>query len=131
VARKRILIVDDDRLVAETLRTMVTAQGDVDVQVITDGPQAAALLQTEPLLDAVICDLTMPGIDGITLYEALGRRGSPLARRFLLVTGGVVTDAASRFLAARAVPYLQKPFDGRQLQKVLAPLLDHSPDEPA
>ena len=121
--RKRILIVDDDRLVAETLRQMVAAQADVDVQVMTDGPQAAALLQTEPRLDAVICDLGMPGIDGITLYESLGRRGSPLARRFLLVTGGAVSDAASRFLAASAVPRLEKPFDSGQLQRMLAPLL--------
>ncbi len=121
--RKRILIVDDDRLVAETLRAMVAAQADVDVQVMTDGPQAAALLQTEPRLDAVICDLEMPGIDGITLYETLGRRGSPLARRFLLVTGGAVTSAASKFLAAKAVPYLEKPFDSGQLRKMLAPLL--------
>jgi len=123
VGQKRILIVDDDRLVAETLRAMVVAQGDVEVQVVTDAPQAAALLQTDPLLDAVICDLGMPGIDGITLYETLGRRGSPLARRFLLVTGGAVTDAASSFLASSPVPRLQKPFDSGQLQKVLAPLL--------
>lgn len=123
MGRKRVLIVDDDRLVAESLRAMIAARADVDVQVVTDGPQAAALLQTEPRLDAVICDLGMPGIDGITLYEALGRRGSPLARRFLLVTGGAVTDAASRLLAASAVPYLEKPFDSSQLHKMLAPLL--------
>jgi CheY-like chemotaxis protein len=123
MGRKRILIVDDDRLVAETLRAMVIAQGDVDVQVVTDGPQAAALLQTDPRLDAVICDLAMPGIDGITLYETLGRRGSPLARRFLLVTGGAVTEEASSLLSASAVPCLTKPFDRGQLQKMLAPLL--------
>jgi len=123
VGRKRVLIVDDNRLVAESLRAMVSAQSDVDVQVVTDGAQAAALLQAEPPLDAVICDLGMPGIDGITLFQALGRRGSPLASRFLLITGGAITDAASGFLAASAVPCLQKPFDSAELRKVLAPLL--------
>jgi CheY-like chemotaxis protein len=121
VDRKRVLIVDDDRLLAETLRVMI---GDrAEVQVITNGPQAAALLEGGAHFDAVICDLGMPGVDGIALYERLRLRGSPLAGRFLLVTGGAFTDSASSFLERAPIPYLEKPFDSQQLGTVLAPFL--------
>jgi CheY-like chemotaxis protein len=118
-----VLIVDDDRLLAETLRALIREQAEAEIQVVTSGRQAASLLESDGRFDAVICDLGMPGIDGIALYERLAQRGSPLARRFLFVTGGVTTDSASSFLARAAVPCLQKPFDSRALGSVLAPLL--------
>jgi len=121
--RKRVLIVDDDRLLAETLRALIREQAQAEIQVVTNGPAAATLLDTDVSFDAVICDLAMPGIDGIALYERLARRGSPLARRFLFVTGGVTSESASAFLARAAVPCLQKPFDSRALGSVLGPLL--------
>ena len=121
--RKRVLIVDDDRLLAETMRALIREQAEAEIQVVTSGPQAATLLESDGRFDAVICDLGMPGIDGIALYERLAKRGSPLAQRFLFVTGGVTTDSASSFLARAAIPCLQKPFDSRALGSALAPLL--------
>jgi len=121
--RKRVLIVDDDRLLAETLRVLIREQAEAEIQVVTSGSQAAKLLDTDVSFDAVICDLAMPGIDGIALYEQLARRGSPLARRFLFVTGGVTSESASSFLARASVPCLQKPFDSRALGSALGPLL--------
>ena len=121
--RKRVLIVDDDRLLAETLRVLIREHAQAEIQVVTSGPAAAKLLETDVRFDAVICDLAMPGIDGIALYERLAHRGSPLARRFLFVTGGVTSESASTFLAHASVPCLQKPFDSRALGSALAPLL--------
>jgi CheY-like chemotaxis protein len=122
-ARKRVLIVDDDRLLAETLRALIREQAEAEIQVVTSGLQAAKLLESDGRFDAIICDLGMPGIDGIALYERLAQRGSPLASRFLFVTGGVFAESTSTFLARASVPCLQKPFDSRTLGSVLAPLL--------
>jgi CheY-like chemotaxis protein len=130
----RILIVDDDRLLAETLRMMIAgfaaqrAAPDVTVEVVTSGREAARLLEADggpdgvaPRYDLIVCDLSMPGVDGLTLYEGLIARGSPLARRFVLVTGGAVTSAAEAAIARHALPCLHKPFDSAQLAETLRP----------
>lgn len=122
---KRILIVDDHRLLAETLRAMIfdfaTSDGDraVTVDAVTSGRRAAAMLESDEGYDLVLCDLAMPGVDGLTLYSSLVARGSALARRFVLVTGGAFTPATAEAIARHGVPYLTKPFDAPALATVL------------
>jgi len=126
---RRILVVDDDRLLAETLRMMIAdfadfaVRQDIAVDVVTSGRDAAGILeaQTGDTYDVVICDLSMPGVDGITLYEGLVSRGSPLARRFVLVTGGAFTPAAAASIERHALPCLHKPFDSARLAETLRP----------
>ena len=129
VGARRILVVDDDRLLAETLRMMIAdfatfelRQG-IGVDVVTSGREAAQILESPGAggLDLVICDLSMPGVDGITLYEGLLARGSPLTQRFVLVTGGAFTPAAEAAVGRHALPYLQKPFDSASLAGTLRP----------
>ena len=127
----RVLVIDDDRLLAETLRMMIAdfasmeIARDVAVEVVTSGRDAARLLEGDADYDLVICDLSMPGVDGLTLYEGLLARGSPLARRFVLVTGGAFTPAATEAIARHALPYLQKPFDSQSLAAALRPVLSN------
>lgn len=120
--KRRILIVDDDRLLAETLRAMIAAETDAEVRVVTSSARAASLLEADVAFDAVICDLGMPGGDGISLHERLNRNGSPVAERFLFMTGGTFSDAASAFLARTRVPCLNKPFESAELHAALADL---------
>jgi CheY-like chemotaxis protein len=126
MTRRRILIVDDERLLAETLRAMIAAESDAEVQIVTSGARAADLIATDGDFDAVICDLAMPGIDGVALYEEIRRRGSPLADRFVLMTGGTFTDATAAFLARTPIPRLDKPFESGQLHAALAELFARS-----
>jgi CheY-like chemotaxis protein len=126
---RRILIVDDDRLLAETLRMMIADFAaselafEIAVDVVTSGREAARVLESADAapFDLVVCDLSMPGVDGITLYEGLLARGSLLAQRFILVTGGAFTPAADAAIARHAVPCLQKPFDSAKLAETLRP----------
>src|SRR5579871_4005691 len=130
---RRILVVDDDRLLAETLRMMIADFAafelghDIAVEVVTSGRDAQRILDAQVgdavAYDVVICDLSMPGVDGITLYESLVARSSVLARRFLLVTGGAFTPAAAAAIERHALPYLQKPFDSAKLAESLRPFL--------
>jgi CheY-like chemotaxis protein len=129
----RILVVDDDRLLAETLRMMIAdfaafeVGRDIAIDIVTSGREAARILEEaavgtdRPTYDLVICDLSMPGIDGITLYESLVSRGSPIAQRFVLVTGGAFTPAAAASIERHALPCLQKPFDSARLAETLRP----------
>ena len=134
VGARRILVVDDNRLLAETLRMMIAdfatfeLKHDVAVDVMTSGLEAATILESPRAdgFDAVICDLSMPGVDGITLYESLLARGSPLAQRFVLVTGGAFTPAAAAAVDRHALPCLQKPFDSAKLAESLRPYFTSS-----
>jgi CheY-like chemotaxis protein len=130
---RRVLVVDDDRLLAETLRMMIAdfaaseIEGVVSVEVVTSGREAARLLDgqvgDDVDYDLVICDLSMPGVDGLTLYESLVGRGSPLAQRFVLITGGAFTPAAADAIVRHALPCLQKPFDSQRLVATLRPFM--------
>jgi CheY-like chemotaxis protein len=110
--QKRILIVDDDRFLTETLRAMIAEHTDAEVKTVADGVQALALLDVDHDFDAVICDISMPG-----------RSGNPLAGRFIFVTGGAFTESANNFLAAGTVPVLEKPFDSSALGAMLGGIL--------
>jgi CheY-like chemotaxis protein len=129
-ASRRILVVDDDRLLAETLRAMIAdfaqfdLRVDVSIEVTTSGRDAARRLEADERFDAVICDLGMPGVSGISLYATLVARHSPLVRRFVLVTGGVFSPADDAFLERHPLACLQKPFDAEQLATMLRPLLE-------
>jgi CheY-like chemotaxis protein len=130
---RRILVVDDDRLLAETLRMMIAdfaafeVGHDIAVELVTSGREAAEIFEASAeagdaaAYDVVVCDLSMPGVDGLTLYEGLVARGSPLARRFVLVTGGAFTQGAAAAIERHALPYLQKPFDSAELAETLRP----------
>ena len=128
-ASRRILVVDDDRLLVETLRAMIADFAELDlgtdvaIEVTTSSRDAARRLESDEPFDAVICDLGMPGVSGISLYAALVARQSPLARRFVLVTGGVFSPADTAFLERHPLPCLQKPFDAGQLATMLRPLM--------
>jgi CheY-like chemotaxis protein len=134
----RVLIVDDDRLLADTLRMMIAdfaafeLRREIAVEAIASGREAARLLADDAPYDVVVCDLSMPGVDGLAIYEGLVARRSPLARRFVLVTGGAFTPAASAAIARHALPCLHKPFDADDLASTLRPYFAAQlPDAPA
>jgi CheY-like chemotaxis protein len=126
---KRILIVDDDLFLAETLRAMIEdyalfdAKMAVAIEIATDGREGARRLEVDGSYDAILCDLAMPGLDGFALFERLRARRSPLAQRFVLVTGGAVRPDLPDAFGGQGPPYLKKPFDSDALGAVLRPLL--------
>ena len=118
-ARRRLLVVDDEPLVAATVRRQLATDFVVDA---ASGTADALARIAADRYDAVVCDVTMEGPDGLELLAALRGREPDLARRMLFVTGGA-SEAASRLLDASGAPWLAKPFDGRQLRQALRELL--------
>ncbi len=70
----------------------------------------------------IVCDVVMEGPSGLEFLESLREQAPALARRVLFVTGGASPEAAG-LLAASGVPWISKPFDGRQLRQALKELL--------
>jgi len=129
VRNRRLLVIDDDVLVA---RTLVRLLGDHRVDVATSGQEGLSRLSSEgALFDLVLCDLMMPDMTGMDLYEEVQRRSPALAERFVFISGGGVTERSRRFIEANGARVLIKPIDGRELSEILArraPLESGSPE---
>lgn len=111
--RGRVLVVDDDSGVISALR--VVLQDNHDVTAAATGREALQLLLREPHFDVVFCDLMMPEVSGIELYEAVRFNQPGVEERIVFMTGGAFTRAATEFLARVPNPRIEKPFDVRTL----------------
>jgi two-component system NtrC family sensor kinase len=107
IAGIRLLFVDDE----PALRNGMQAYGELrGFTVITAADGNTALETTRSVgVDAIVCDLRMPGMDGIEFHEQLRQERPGLAARTVFITGDVVTSVASRGTVARQ-PVLTKPF---------------------
>jgi two-component system response regulator AtoC len=101
----RILVVDDDASLRESLALLLGAEG-YEVVTASDAPSALACLETP--VDVVLCDVRMPGMDGLELLPELIRRlpGAPV----LLMSAYGSGDLAVEALKRGAFDYLAKPF---------------------
>ena len=115
-ARGRVLIVDDDRPVASALALELS---DHDVVVAGSGREALEILGRDKAFDVVICDLMMPEITGMDLYESLRLTDAELGQRFIFMTGGAFTARAAQFLDAVPNPRLEKPFQREELHALV------------
>ncbi len=114
-ARPRVLVVDDDRAVRESLRRSLEFNG-YDVGLAEDGAQAlAGIGSAHP--DVVIMDVMMPRLDGLEATRALRAAGNDVP--ILVLTARDAIGDRVEGLDAGADDYLTKPF---ALQELLARL---------
>jgi two-component system, OmpR family, response regulator MprA len=116
----RVLVVDDERAVRESLRRALELEG-YDVELAADGREALDRLQAGPDPDAVILDVLMPEVDGLEVCEELRRGGSRLP--VLMLTARAEVENRVAGLDAGADDYLTKPFALDELLARLRALL--------
>jgi DNA-binding response OmpR family regulator len=107
----RLLVVEDDRSLAEALRRGLTQEGHV-VDVVHDGSEGLDLSETG-VHDAVILDVMLPGLDGMTVARRLREDGVHLPI-LMLTARDALPDRISGFNAG-ADDYLTKPFAFEEL----------------
>jgi two-component system NtrC family sensor kinase len=117
----RVLIVDDEPDVAEVLADLLSLDGHRS-QIVAHGKIALQRLR-ESAPDVIFSDLRMPELDGPGLYRALEEAGHPLARRFVFVTGDVLSPATRQILERTRTPIVAKPFVLGEVRNVLQLLL--------
>lgn len=124
VPRMQLLLVEDDPTMQTTLQRALERRG---IRVTAVGEGAAALRQWAARLpDAVVLDLTLPGLDGLQVLQQARTRG--LRTPVLILTArGTVGDRVLG-LNAGADDYLPKPFDLDELEARLRALLRRSAD---
>lgn len=104
--RWRVLVVDDDELVARSVARALSSR--CDVEIARSGAEALEHL-TNGRWDVVLCDLMMPRMTGMELAERIAEDDPGLRARMVFLTGGAVTPAAVEFVARPDVVALQKP----------------------
>lgn len=121
--KKRILIIDDDAFVRKTLKR---ALGAFDLTLAEDGEQAIEILAAAAPFDVILCDLMMPGVTGIDVYEHLRQSASGQERVMVFLTGGVVDASARAFLDSLDNRVIEKPFDYHRLRGAIDEMLESS-----
>src|SRR2546428_2832418 len=106
MARKSILVVDDEKSQREILEMILSSEGS-DVTTAASG-EAAIKFAKDRSFDLALTDLKMTGMHGIELLQHLLGLDSSIIVILLTAHGSI--DSATQALRRAAVDYLQKPF---------------------
>lgn len=120
-SRKRlaVLLVDDDEELGEVLQQVLATE--CDVTLLHDGREAIArLVSPRSHFDLVVCDLMMPEVSGMDVFEETCRARPDLANRFVFMTGGAFTSRSRAFVQSIRAPLLAKPFEMNVLRDLVA-----------
>jgi two-component system, OmpR family, response regulator MprA len=119
MSQPTVLVVDDDAPVLRMLERTLAAEGWA-VQAVADGGAALAAVERS-VPDAVVLDVSMPGVDGLAVARRL--RGKGLATPILMLTARDAIGDRVAGLDAGADDYLVKPFATEELSARLRALL--------
>lgn len=115
--KSRLLVIDDEPTLIELVEQ---ALASTHVVVACRSPRAAlSLVRAGERFDAVLCDLAMPELDGLSVHAELRRIAPDLAARCVLMSGGATSARAHAQLAAHEGPRLKKPFGMRALREAI------------
>jgi two-component system response regulator MprA len=124
----RILVVDDERAVRESLRRALELEG-YEIELAEGGSEALDLLASGAQPDALILDVLMPGVDGLEVCKRLRRGGNQLP--VLMLTARAEVENRVAGLDAGADDYVTKPFALEELLARLRALLRRAGSGPS
>jgi DNA-binding response OmpR family regulator len=119
-----IAIVEDDATLASTFQQVLEEERGWDTLIFGDGEEA---LHTLPAAkpDMILLDVSLPGLDGVSLYRMLRARRETFATPILIVTASHDWELQRLGLEANAL--LRKPFDLDELLSAVENLLHDGP----
>jgi CheY-like chemotaxis protein len=124
-----VLVVDDEPLIGQAVRRSL--QREHEVLPLSSAREALDMLLRGEPFDVILCDLMMPELSGMELYEEVSRRAPELARRFVFLTGGAFTPRARAFLERVSAPRLEKPFSPHEFRELVRRMLAGEPSPAA
>jgi CheY-like chemotaxis protein len=118
-ARARVLAVDDEAIVLDSLRKILVLEG-FSVDTVESGPEALGLVQRHDY-DFVFTDLKMPGMDGVEVVKAVKHLRPDID--VVVVTGYATIESAIETMKHGAIEYVQKPFTVDELSEFARKIL--------
>ena len=115
VATRRILVVDDEPMVATSCRRILAADGD-EVETAGSGHEGLSLALSEHF-DLVMADLKMPDLDGMELVRTLRKRRPETA--IIIITGYGTVPSAVEAAKLGVSDYIEKPFTPQQIREAV------------
>ena len=119
--RASVLVIDDEPLIGATIERVL---GDAyDIEATTNPDAAIARLADGARFDLILCDLMMPGRNGMDVHAAVARSSPDQAQRMVFLTGGAFSAAAKEFLSQSGSPIVDKPFSVDELRRRIDAML--------
>jgi CheY-like chemotaxis protein len=117
-AKKKVLIVDDEKDLVEMLAMRLEADGRYQVGKAFDGEQALkAAAELEP--DVIVLDTVMPGLDGWQVARRLRDDGRTKDAAVVIMTAGAPAESKRRADEVGADRLVLKPYDQKELVGVI------------
>jgi len=117
---KRVLVVDDERVVREAASAVLEAYG-FSVETADSGDHAISAMERTSNIDAVVLDMTMPGRNISDTYA--GIRGVRAGIPIVLTSGFTEQEVIDDLLTHDATAFMQKPFSAKELVDKLCALM--------
>jgi len=121
-AAARVLVVDDEPLVRNTLSRMLAR--DYRITVAHDAQDALAMISRGDRFDVILSDVSMSGMTGIELHDALQLTHGDQALRMVFLSGGAFSGETIDFLRNMSHRHLEKPFALSQLRALIQEQLE-------
>jgi CheY-like chemotaxis protein len=112
-AARAVLLVDDEGCIRASVSRVLERAGYV-VTLAASGAEALERVRAERYA-VVICDLRMPGLSGVALFDQLHQAAPGLAGRILVASGDLSQTETTVFLERSGAPALLKPYGIREL----------------
>ena len=119
---KKILIIEDDEIMMDSLATLVRMDGYIATTAMGGAEGIRQALRSRP--DLILCDLLMPGVDGFAVLARLRAEAATAKIPFIFVTSSnEERDSRVSFLLG-ATDYLTKPVDPEKLMSLIGQRLE-------
>ena len=118
---KRILIVDDEDILTKTFSLLLKKNG-YETKAINNGEKALALIEKQKF-DLIICDIRMPGINGVEIVKSMQNSNEAFNKNvttpviFISGYADIKTEETAQSLKPAA--YIQKPFEMLELLETI------------
>ncbi len=112
----RILVVDDEPSIGAGIKR---ALGGHNVEVAGSGREAIDACEQGDF-DLVLCDVMMPDVSGMDVFDHIHEIRPEFSKRFVFMTGGAFTPKAREFLEAVPNEHIEKPFSIRELRTLVS-----------
>ena len=122
MSSRKILIVDDEEYLRELVQACLEDLAGWETLVAASGEDCLAILKTEPV-NAILLDVSMPGMNGVDVYQSLKADASTQSIPVILLTAKVLPSDRAKFAQIGVMGIISKPIEPNTLVAEVAELL--------